>query len=211
MNKSIKEKIREEIKKGLPGEEFQNKMAPEIRFKSEKKENPSISAVSILLYLDSNCLKTIFIKRTDYNGTHGGQIGLPGGKFEQTDSNIMETALRETEEEIGVPKNEIEILGCISELYIYASNFNVTPFVGFLKSKPKLIPNPKEVDYILEIDLVDLFTKENKLQKDFHINDITFNCPYYKLENNEILWGATAMIISEFEEIIKRSGISLHP
>ena len=202
------EQIRTRLQQPLPGIIAQNKMAPTIRnyqsIKHEKK--PRHSAVMILLYEKNTELYSSFFKRPEYEGHHGGQIAFPGGKCERHDKNIEETALRETEEEFGVPRQSITVLGALSKLYIPVSNLDVTPFVGFIATTPIFKPNPSEVEYIIEIPVRQLIDDSFKtiLKKQRHSMEI--ETPMYVFDHNEI-WGATAMITSEFEEIIREISI----
>ena len=198
------EQIRTRLQQPLPGILAQNKMAPSIRnyqsFNHEKK--PRQSAVMILLFEKNTELYTAFFKRPEYEGHHGGQIAFPGGKCDRQDKNIEQTALRETEEEFGIPQQSINVLGMLSKLYIPISNLDVSPFVGYIASMPIFMPNPKEVEYIIEIPICQLIDDSYKtvLKKQRH--SIEIETPMYVFGHNEI-WGATAMITSEFEEIIR--------
>jgi 8-oxo-dGTP pyrophosphatase MutT (NUDIX family) len=141
-------------------------------------------------------------KRPDYLGTHGGQISLPGGKAEPGEG-ILDTALREAEEEIGVVANQIEILGTLSEFFVIPSNFMVTPVVGYLKGSPRFNPDPKEVVKILLGSLDELVrddavhTKEIVAAKMFPLL-----APHFEIEG-EVVWGATAMILNELRLVVR--------
>src|SRR5690606_24654850 len=135
--------------------------------------------------------------RPDYDGVHGGQISLPGGKKEEKDKDYIATAVRETEEEIGVSAKEITVLGSLTELYVSASNIQVLPVVGFCTRPPMFIPNPYEVEEIIEVSIDDL-TKEKEVKfTDISVRGHKINSPYYHLKG-KVVWGATAMILSEF-------------
>ena len=128
---------------------------------------------------------------------HPGQIALPGGQIENGETELQ-TALRETKEEIGISAEKIDILGSLSELYVNISDFLIHPFVGWLKSKPNFTPNKNEVEKIVlfpvsmyqhTFDQTELYTDNGKLI-----------IPCVKFEN-EIIWGATAMILAEFYDV----------
>lgn len=149
-----------------------------------------------LLFLDEEQLKTVFIRRSSDNKVHSGQISFPGGKAEPEDKSLEETALRECEEEIGVPAQKIQIIGKLSPLFIPRSNFLVHPFVGFIDEKPVYSPDSKEVEYIIETnifehdpDLPDSTTLE--LISGFNLDVLGYNL------DNDFLWGATGMIFTE--------------
>ena len=134
MNLSI-DQLKSKFKQPLPGTASHLKLAPPNRAKEEllEKQNYLLaarqSAVMVLLYPVDNQLRTAFIKRSEYDGIHSGQIAFPGGKKEKTDQNFEETALRETFEEVGIKSDEIELIGQLSDLFIPPSNFIVTQMV----------------------------------------------------------------------------------
>ncbi|MBT8234328.1 MAG: CoA pyrophosphatase [Saprospiraceae bacterium] len=190
----------------LPGWQAQKRMSP---LKTEKYRQPTKdamhAAVMVLLYPDHNHdLNTIYIKRTSHNinDKHSGQISFPGGKAEDGDSDLIATALRETHEEIGVNPANINILGELSPLFVYASNFYVQPVIGFINEKPSFKLQVSEVDYIIETRLNTLKNKSAVQFKDHLVRGLKFeSMPYYNL-NGEVLWGATAMITAEFLSIL---------
>jgi 8-oxo-dGTP pyrophosphatase MutT (NUDIX family) len=143
------------------------------------------------------------IQRPEYTGIHSGQIGLPGGKIEDHDKDRDETALRETEEEIGIDSKNIRILGRLSELYVQASHYNVLPVVGYLPYIPEYKPDPTEVSRVIEASIKDLIVDEKRKVKELLIREkYNIIAPYFEI-NDEIVWGATAMILSEFSAILK--------
>lgn len=190
----------------LPGFEAQKQMLP---FKTSKyieiPKHAIPSAVMILLYPSNGYWHTCFIRRASkYEGDkHKGQISLPGGKFEESDLSLLNCAIRETQEEIGVGPYEYEILGQLSPLYVFVSGFVIHPFLAFLSQKPNFILDSSEVDYIIEYPVFELF--ESKKLRTLEIRGVkSSNSPYYDL-NGEVLWGATAMIIAEFESIVGKA------
>jgi 8-oxo-dGTP pyrophosphatase MutT (NUDIX family) len=196
--------LQKELHKELPGIKAQNIMAPNIRHTNDiipNKKTCKESGVLILLYQKDNAIYIPFIQRPLYNGFHSGQISLPGGKMEPFDIDLRQTALRETYEEIGVNSNEIEIIGELSSLFIPNSNFNVSPFVGYIKHTPFFTPDPIEVESIIEAPLQQ-FLSDNYIDYfERHINQHQVKAPYFNISNHQI-WGATAMIISELKQII---------
>ena len=140
--------------------------------------------------------------RSEYGGVHSGQISLPGGKFEETDESLIYTALRESQEEIGIDPGQVQIIGQLTEMYIPPSNFQVTPVVGYQASRPHFTADPKEVAKIIEIKLEDLLDERNRQMKKMKISlGFSLKVPSYFINKN-IIWGATAMILSEFREIV---------
>jgi len=195
------------LREPLPGYEVQKRMEPSVRADFLGNTTPNLatrkSAVMILLYPSDQGLKFVLIKRQTYDGPHSGQVSLPGGKFDESDVSIEETALRETYEEVGVEPNVITILGKLTELFIPISNLLVQPFVGFIAQKPQFTPNLQEVEYIVEVDVAHLLEDSRKSVKVINSHGRPITAPFYIFQN-EMVWGATAMILSEFEEVVRR-------
>lgn len=199
------EKLRLELKKPLPGIEAQSKMAPAFRITDNYNPNPYDArkgSVLILLYPFKSYVFLSFIRRAANGGSHSGQMALPGGKYDKEDGTLYNTALRETEEEIGIPPADVTIIGELTQLYIPPSNFAVLPVVGYITYRPDFNINPSEVQRIIEMDLADLCNPKNQLVEDVIINDVLLEAPFYNANGHHI-WGATAMIISEFLEVVK--------
>lgn len=189
----------------LPGFKAHNLMSPNVRFTGTLKPDENTtreSSVLILLYKKGDELWIPFIKRPQYNGVHSGQVSLPGGKYEPSDLDLMITALRETQEEIGIHPEKVEILGQLTPIYIPNSNFNVSPFVGFLSENPEFHPDSIEVETIIEAPLKQLMAPETIEYFKKVINGHSLEAPFFNINNYQI-WGATAMIISELKEIIQ--------
>jgi 8-oxo-dGTP pyrophosphatase MutT (NUDIX family) len=197
------ELLKNKMQKPLPGSDAQEKMAPKVRF-NEKPEGiiPQNAGVLILLYPKNEEAGIVFMKRPENTGVHSGQISLPGGKQEKTDHDIVHTALRETSEEIGASKDDIEIIGSLSTLYIKPSNFMVHPFVGYLTYKPFFVIDPNEVDYLIETPVELFLDPAIKKKKTIQKQAFSISAPIFDVEGEHI-WGATAMIISELIECIK--------
>ena len=192
-----------ELIKPLPGESAQLKMAPRgIHNFPNAIKNPSPAAVLLLLFPDKDIPYTVFIKRSEYQGAHSGQISLPGGKIEKSDATLEETALRETSEELGFFTKDIKILGKLSPLFIPVSGFNVHPFLGVIQNKPRWNPDKTEVTYIIETSVQELSSPKIIKSEQWQLHGTLREVPFYLIQN-EKLWGATAMIVSEFLEIIQ--------
>jgi len=185
----------------------QFRLAPKMRlnYNAEKiaASNPKKAAVLALFYPNKKG-ETCFLltQRASYNGTHSAQISFPGGKIEKSDKNLIETALRETFEEVGVLKDKITVVREITDVYIPPSNFLATPFIAYTNKKPNFITN-HEVDHAFDVLLKDLLDDHNITS----INITTsyaknIDVPCFKL-NNYIVWGATAMILNEIKELLK--------
>jgi len=162
------------------------------------------AAVMLLLINHEGSPHVLFIKRPDHpKDPHSGQIGFPGGRMEREDDNYLACAFRETYEEIGIQAEQITYLGALTKLYVFASNNLVFPYVGYLDHKPDLILQKAEVEKVI-MKPIDYFLSEAAiLKKDitvrgYHMKDV----PYFDLEGHT-LWGATAMILTEWIHIWK--------
>lgn len=178
-------------------------------YDKNRTANPDskIAAVMMLLFQDDQeQWQTIYIKRpsTNPNDKHSGQISFPGGQQEAQDKDLIATALRETEEEIGIPPSDIKVLGPLSSIYVFVSDYNVFPYVGYLSGHPTFKVQESEVDYTIIHPLQDLLDAHPAPRKDLHISKeiILKDIPYYDV-NGDTLWGATAMITSELLEMVR--------
>ncbi|MCC7028783.1 MAG: CoA pyrophosphatase [Chitinophagaceae bacterium] len=199
------QKIRQRVTLPLPGAQAQLKMAPLSRIDQlNAPANAIKSAVMILLFEKENQWFTLLMHRTEDGRTHGGQISFPGGKQELYDSDLTATATRECQEEIGISPQSISILGALTSLYIPPSNFQVTPVIGYLAADPEIRISPREVQSVMPVSLSFLFDdriKESRLITTS--SGLQLESPVYVLSDGKIVWGATAMIISELEHLLK--------
>ena len=148
------------------------------------------------------------MQRPDYNGVHGGQISFPGGKKEPEDENVIQTALREAHEEIGVDSSKVNVIETLTPLFIPVSNMIVTPVIGWINEKPVFNHQPEEVVFLIEADLKRLLDPSIVKLKPFEIRGETIEVKYFDYEGNTI-WGATAMILHELLIILRRGGFFL--
>lgn len=188
------------------GMEAQIEMAPlpdvSQRFDRESAKKARQSAVMILLYQEEDKVKFPLIVRPQYPGVHSGQVALPGGKFEEGDQDLIYTALREMQEEVGVEASQVEVLGQLSDLYVPPSNFNILPVVGLLSTVPNFVLEEKEVEELVIADINVLNDASKRKQKQMTFNSgLNVDVPYFDIEE-KVVWGATAMILSEFATII---------
>lgn len=157
----------------------------------------------MLLYPIDGVVNTMIIRRPSYEGVHSGQLALPGGRKDESDATALHTALRETQEEVGVNVPAENVLGELSSLYIPPSNFLVHPFVAWLDVQPAFTPDPREVDAIIEVPLSTFTDPLIKTRKRIYIGANTFvDAPSYILGEND-LWGATAMMFAELEAMLE--------
>lgn len=201
--------IERQLQKPLPGRDAQFKMAHVARsvYEGPPPADAMQAAVLALFFFKQNSWRIALIERESGNvrDRHRGQISFPGGRRDETDAGLQATALREAEEEIGVPASKIKLLGALTSLYIPVSNFHVHPFVGILEdySPPPFIPQAGEVKNILE-PAFEVFTNPSTR----HITSIQVGenlvlpkVPCFNIEGN-IVWGATAMMLSELLEAL---------
>jgi len=199
--------LKHRLKGDLPGMSAQMEMAPYLRdikdFEFQNEAKTIQSGVLILLYQYKDELHIPFMLRTSYVGAHSGQVSFPGGKKEESDDDLVATALRESEEELGIPAKDVEILGSISTLFISISNFSVLPVVGFMNERPDFIKEPHEVEEVIEAPISHLLRSSTVKEKDMHVRTgFRLRAPYYAVDNHTI-WGATAMMLREFLTIYK--------
>jgi len=201
--------ISSKIKKiDLPGEEAQILMAPEFRQISLREtydfSKANRAGVLILLYPDNQGdTSFVLILRKSYKGVHSGQVALPGGRYEDYDGDLVQTALRETEEEVGVSADSIEVIKPMTELYIPPSNFLVKPTLAKVDFQPIFVKQDSEVERIIPVKLKDFM-------QDSCIDSCLINTSYskdkvvpaYKIYEH-VVWGATAMMLSELRLVLK--------
>lgn len=171
--------------------------------KFEHKLPPKPGSVLILLYEGADGrIKFPLIKRPEYMGAHSGQVSFPGGKAE-TGETIIETALREAEEEIGVKSTDVKVLGRLSDFFVIPSNFMVAPVVGCLDRQATFAPDPIEVVRILGGDLESLIAEDAARVKEITAaGRFQMMAPHFEVEG-EVVWGATAMMLNEFRMVVK--------
>lgn len=197
-------RIQQNITKGLPGLTAQLRMAPLLsdgtEFPLTPSGTPKQSAVLIGIYPQNNNAHTILIKRAIYDGVHSGQVSFPGGKYEEQDDDLVVTALREAQEEVGITPQDVKIIGKLTPLFISVSNMMVLPVVGLMPEPKNLLLNLQEVEYIISPSLMHLKDKACLSVKTIDSHGRLISAPYFDAEN-EMIWGATAMIISELTEL----------
>lgn len=194
----------------LPGEDSQFKMSPPFRRdlideNREKMKHARKAGVMALFYPDDmGETYLILILRKTYKGVHSSQVGFPGGKYEDDDPDLEYTALRETYEEVGVPIIDMKVLKALTKLYIPPSNFTVSPYIAITKQTPQFIKQDEEVEDLIEVSLSHFLDDDNRSD----VNVMTsmnkeLEVPAFTL-NGHIVWGATAMMLSELKDLLKK-------
>ncbi len=197
--------LQERLKSRLPGRPSQQKMAPHPlngrnTLRNYEPANDDFRNSSVLVPLISwkDELEVILTLRTqDIN--HGGQLSFPGGGKEG-DETIFETALRESQEEIGLHKHGVHIAGTLTTLYVGHSDNMVTPVVAFLEEEQHFTPNPNEVDEIISVPLNKLVEEKNLVFEEWDLRGTPYRVPFWNIHRVP-LWGATAMMMSELIEL----------
>lgn len=205
------DKLKEELENDalvLPGLDAQLRLSPPYREKYDmeevKKNNPRIAAVMILLFENEEGeIEFPVTLRQTYDGVHSNQFSLPGGSFEPEDINLEYTAIRETVEELGVVEEQIEIAKQLTELYIPPSNFLVYPYIGIYHGTPEFMAQEDEVAQIIPVDL-EAFMRASPVTFERRFSDYLVEIPGYEMGEDTYIWGATAMILSEFGALMEK-------
>jgi len=194
----------------LPAEVSHLKMVPPFRRELLRQQKNAIknakkAGVLALFYPDKDYKTTVvLILRKTYNGVHSAQVGFPGGKLENQDKSLQDAAVRETFEEIGVPLKDIKVVKKLTQVYIPPSNFYVQPFIGISQNTPKFVKQDDEVETIIEVELQHFLDETQLVTKTVSTSySIDVEVPAFKL-NNHIVWGATAMMLSEIKDMLKQ-------
>lgn len=191
----------------LPALAAHVKMAPLERIISKPNSADSQStrtaAVLMLCYPKNGKTHLVLIVRNEYKGVHSAQIAFPGGKYEEEDLDFSVTALRETYEEIGIHPSQVEIIKPYTQVYIPPSNFMVHPFLGVCHQEIHFIPDPKEVAKIIELPIATLLNESIVMETEIPTSDTSsISISAFSIDDH-IVWGATAMMLSELKEVLK--------
>jgi 8-oxo-dGTP pyrophosphatase MutT (NUDIX family) len=201
------EELRQRLLQPLPGLVAQERMMGRVlSMPLTVPETARLSAVLCLLFPMGGELQVLLMKRREDKTAHSGQVSFPGGRHESYDADLQATALREAFEEVGILPATVDMLGALTPLYIPVSNFHVYPFVGVTANRPEFILSENEVSYTIEVPLSHLLHAERKIVTDVRspvLPDVIRKVKAYQLEDGTIIWGATAMIISELEAVIQ--------
>lgn len=196
----FRDRLRADLAGPLPGRAAQMGMAPRPRPGNNAFEQPRADTrqggVLILFYPYGGRLTLPLILRPTYTGVHSGQVSLPGGGREAGDADLTATALREAYEEVGVEPGQVQVLGRLSPLYVFASNYLVQPTVAWCAGRPAFKLDPYEVALLIETPLADLLDERNRREESWQLRGYTAQVPYFSIQGQTV-WGATAMILSE--------------
>lgn len=201
--------LQEAISVTLPGQPAQYKAVPPQRPRSDIEEmrrakDTRKAAVLALIHPVDEIPHVALIERNTYPGVHSGQISFPGGKTEKSDADLIHTAQRETAEEVGVNASHYEIWGELTEVYIPPSRFLVKPYVGLASSELSFIPDAREVSRVIHAPLHRFLDDEALQPEEVDVGSFKLKVPSYRWEGH-VIWGATAMMISELSTLIRSS------
>lgn len=199
------EDIRAALARPLPGVAAQMKLAPPYRIERLSQAPPADArpaGVLIALYPRHGGLQFVLTRRTDDVEKHKGQISLPGGAQEPGES-LLDTALREMREEVGVEIEPAAVLGRLSSLYVPPSGFLIAPFVAALPAEPRFVPMQREVAEVIEVSLAALFDPEVVRREVWTLRGMEVEVPFFQIGLHKV-WGATAMVLSEFADVVGR-------
>lgn len=205
MYSAVKTYLLEKLQTELPGFSAHSKMLPpgrRLKVLEDEVSQVRLSSVLVLLYQESGKLYTCLTRRPSTMKHHPGQISFPGGKVEKEDASAEMTALREANEEVGICSENIEILGKLSDLYVEVSRFSIQPYVAWSNFKPDFILNYSEVEQLILFPVSEFVINEVIAETELETVTGNLRVKYYSYDG-EIIWGATAMILSELIEILK--------
>ena len=189
----------------LPGhEKIMQKILPSrLNSKVLPNENTRRSAVLLMFYPKGNEIFLPLILRPQYDGVHGGQMAFPGGRVEFKDKDIQATALREAQEEIGIKATDVKVLTNLTELFIPPSNLYCQPVLGCLPYRPDFYPDEREVAGIFEVTIAEILDPAIIQIRSIEARGQKFETPCFVIQN-QVVWGATALMIAELIEILKK-------
>ena len=202
----LAQKLQIRLINNLPGkdEQWRMRVTSDKSYNFDNTEEDAIqSAVLILLYEENGVICFTLTERTQTVEHHRGQISLPGGARE-ADEKLSSTAIRETQEEIGIYADDVDIIGALSPLFVPVTGFIINPFVGIINANFEPQPAPGEVETVISVHVNELLNDDNELQEKRNLRGYDVNTPYFLLSGHKV-WGATAMILSEFKTVLKEA------
>jgi len=163
---------------------------------------PLVKAAVLVPLLDRGEPFIVFAKRTDRVGTHRGQISFPGGRVDPTDAGFLEAALREAEEEIGLPRAAVEPLGALDDTETVATQFIITPYVGVVRAPVAWQPDGHEIEKVIEVPLAALHDRGNLRVEHRERGGVLHEVLFWDYQG-ETIWGATARILKHYLDLLE--------
>ena len=191
----------------LPGYPAQERMAtrPRLVLDAAPSSQPPVQAAVLLaLFERAGSVWLPLTRRSEYVAHHRGQVSLPGGARETGDADLWATALRETQEELGLEPHAMRQIGALTPLYIPSSHFMVHPYVARMAEPPTYRPDGREVAEVIELSLEALLDPASKHEEQWILHATPVQAPFYRYRE-QVIWGATAMILSELETLLSSS------
>jgi 8-oxo-dGTP pyrophosphatase MutT (NUDIX family) len=204
VNRDLPEQLAARLKQPLPGWSAQAGYQPELSFGRHRGPAPAgarPAAVLIVLYPHEQAWHVPLMLRPLHMPDHGGQVSIPGGLIEAGE-NSRQAALREYEEELGAPADTLRVLGQLSPLYLFASNYQILPWVAAAESTPQWKPSEREVERLLEVPLLHLLDPNNTSHVERRQRGLAFRAPCF-VWDSERIWGATSMILAELVSVMR--------
>lgn len=169
------------------------------------RRKPKHAAVLVPIILDGSEPHLLLTRRTDTLSTHKGQVAFPGGRTEEQDEDQVATALREAEEEVGLPRQQVEVVGLLDDFPTVTGDTIVTPVVGVVRDLPELVPEPGEVARIFQIPWSVLQDADRWYTKHWDFEG-TPHPVYYLDYDGETLWGLSAFITLQLLDLLPERG-----
>lgn len=204
VNADLPARLANRLTKPLPSWAAQARYQPDLSFgrhRGPAQFDARPAAVLILLYPRQGEWHIPLILRPGHMADHAGQVSLPGGTIEPGETG-QQAALREFYEELGVPARDVRLLGPLSELYLFASNFRIEPWVGAIDTCPTWSPSHGEVERLMEVPLAHLIDPANTTTFERRQRGISFRAPCFRWDTERI-WGATSMVLAELVAVVE--------
>jgi 8-oxo-dGTP pyrophosphatase MutT (NUDIX family) len=202
----LRNELNKALQNSLPGERAHDELSPPQRLKQKHppSEGAIEAAVAVVVCSHEKNTHIVVIRRPIYPGVHSGQIAFPGGKRDESDTDLLQTAIRECMEEIGLKLSDEHLLGALTPVYIPVSGFIMHPFVFCMPTLPPFEKDPREVDAVHLIPMKDLLLDERvgeiRIGKEESPTSFTAPCFHF---NEATIWGATAIVLNELKHVLR--------
>ncbi|OLA97558.1 MAG: hypothetical protein AUH20_00875 [Candidatus Rokubacteria bacterium 13_2_20CM_69_15_2] len=171
------------------------------RLRRVVEPGPLVRAAVLVPLVERGGPHVIFAKRTDRVGTHRGQISFPGGTIDPADPSPLDAALRESEEEVGLPRAAVEPLGALDDTETFATQFVITPWVGVVREPVVWRPDGEEIEEVIEVPFASLVERANFRVEHWERDGVVRPVYFYDW-GGEVIWGATARIVKHYLDLV---------